>query len=72
MELHGMMTIYEILALSGALIGVYVKLQNDMTKVKNRVYVLAQSKDEVKDLIKEVMNDIHEIKLLLARKQIDS
>lgn len=72
MELHGMMTIYEILALSGALIGVYVKLQNDMTKVKNRVYVLEQSKDEVKDLIKEVMNDIHEIKLLLARKQIDS
>lgn len=67
-----MMSIYEILGLAGALIGVYVKLQNDLTRVKNRVYVLEQSKDEVKDLIKQMMNDIHEIKLLLARKQIDS
>ena len=67
-----MMTLYEILALTGALIGVYVKLQNDMTKIKNRVYVLEQSKDEVKDLLKDLITDIQEIKLLLARKQIDS
>ncbi len=67
-----MMSLYEILGLAGALIGIYVKLQNDLTRVKNRVYVLEQSKDEVKDLIKQMMNDIHEIKLLLARKQIDS
>ncbi len=67
-----MMSLYEILGLAGALIGIYVKLQNDLTRVKNRVYVLEQSKDEVKDLIKKMMNDIHEIKLLLARKQIDS
>jgi predicted nucleic acid-binding Zn-ribbon protein len=72
MELYDMMSLYEILGLAGALIGIYVKLQNDLTRVKNRVYVLEQSKDEVKDLIKQMMNDIHEIKLLLARKQIDS
>lgn len=72
MELYDMMSLYEILGLAGALIGIYVKLQNDLTRVKNRIYVLEQSKDEVKDLIKEMMNDIHEIKLLLARKQIDS
>ncbi len=72
MELYDMMSLYEILGLAGALIGIYVKLQNDLTRVKNRVYVLEQSKDEVKDLIKKMMNDIHEIKLLLARKQIDS
>jgi len=72
MELYDIMTLYEIVGLIGALIGVYVKLQNDLSRVKNRIYVLEQSKDEVKDLIKEMMNDIHEIKLLLARKQIDS
>ena len=72
MELYDMMSLYEILGLAGALIGIYVKLQNDLTRVKNRVYVLEQSKDEVKELIKQMMNDIHEIKLLLARKQIDS
>jgi hypothetical protein len=56
----------------GALIGVYVKLQTDLAKVKTRVYLLEQSKDEVRDLLKEMITDIHEIKLLLARKQIDS
>ena len=67
-----MMSLYEIIAVIGALIGVYVKLQTDLAKVKSRVYLLEQSKDEVKELLKEVISDIHEIKLLLARKQIDS
>lgn len=67
-----MMSLYEIIAVIGALIGVYVKLQTDLAKVKTRVYLLEQSKDEVRDLLKEMITDIHEIKLLLARKQIDS
>lgn len=67
-----MMSLYEIIAVMGALIGVYVKLQTDLAKVKTRVYLLEQSKDEVRDLLKEMITDIHEIKLLLARKQIDS
>lgn len=72
MEFHDMMSLYEIIAVMGALIGVYVKLQTDLAKVKTRVYLLEQSKDEVRDLLKEMITDIHEIKLLLARKQIDS
>jgi len=67
-----MMSLYEIIAVIGILIGIYVKLQTDLAKVKSRVYLLEQSKDEVKELLKEVISDIHEIKLLLARKQIDS
>lgn len=66
------MSLYEIIAVTGALIGIYVKLQTDLAKVKTRIYLLEQSKDEVRDLLKEMITDIHEIKLLLARKQIDS
>jgi len=64
-------TMYEIILLIAGLVGIYVKFNNDISKIKNRIYTLEQSKDEVKDLLKELQEDLAEIKLLLARKQID-
>jgi len=64
-------SIYEIILLIAGLVGIYVKFNNDISKIKNRIYTLEQSKDEVKDLLKELQEDLAEIKLLLARKQID-
>lgn len=66
-----MISIYEGIILLAGLVGVYVKLQNEVGKLKNRVYVLEQSKSEVTDMLKKLSDDIQEIKLLLARKQID-
>ena len=66
-----MISIYEGIILTGALVGVYVKLQSEMGKLKSRVHVLEQSKSEVTDMLKKLAEDISEIKLLLARKQID-
>jgi len=66
-----MISIYEGIILAGALVGVYVKLQNELGKLKSRVHVLEQSKSEVTDMLKKLAEDIGEIKLLLARKQID-
>ena len=51
--------------------GLYVKLHTEVGKLKSRVHVLEQSKDEVTDMLKKLSEDIAEIKLLLARKQID-
>ena len=64
--------IYEIVLLSAGIVGVYVRINNEVSKLKNRVYTLEQSKYEVTDMLKELAQDIQEIKLLLARKQIDS
>ncbi len=64
-------SIYEGIILAGSLIGVYVKLHTEVGKLKSRVHVLEQSKDEVTDMLKKLSEDIAEIKLLLARKQID-
>jgi hypothetical protein len=66
-----MISIYEGIILAGALVGVYVKLQSELGKLKSRVHVLEQSKSEVTDMLKKLAEDIGEIKLLLARKQID-
>lgn len=64
-------SLYEGIVLLAGLIGVYVKLQNELAKVKNRIYTLEQSKNEVTDMLKKLSADITEIKILLARKQID-
>lgn len=66
-----MISIYEGIILIGALVGVYIKLQNEVNKLKNRTYVLEQNRNEVTDMLKNLSKDIAEIKLLLARKQID-
>jgi hypothetical protein len=64
-------SLYEGIVLLAGLIGVYVKLQNELVKVKNRIFTLEQSKNEVTDMLKKLAADITEIKILLARKQID-
>tara|TARA_R100001591_G_scaffold54205_1_gene64168 strand:- start:84 stop:299 length:216 start_codon:yes stop_codon:yes gene_type:complete len=65
-------SIYEGIVLLAGLIGLYVKMQNELAKLKNRVYTLEQNNSEVSDMLKQLASDLQEIKLLLARKQIDS
>lgn len=65
-------SIYEGIILLAGLIGLYVKMQNELAKLKNRVYTVEQNNSEVSDMLKQLASDIQEIKLLLARKQIDS
>lgn len=66
-----MISIYEGIILLAGIIGVYVKLQTEMGKLKSRIHVLEQSKNNVTDMLQKLSEDIQEIKLLLARKQID-
>lgn len=68
MELMG---IYEGVLLLTGLVGVYVRMSNEVSKLKSRVYTLEQSKNEVTEMLTHLREDIQEIKLLLARKQID-
>ena len=67
-----LVSLFEGVVLVSSLVGIYVKMQNELTKVKNRIYTLEQSRSEVTEVLKKLAEDITEIKLLLARKQIDS
>ena len=67
-----MVSVYEGLILLAGLIGVYLKMNNEVCKLKNRVYTLEENSTELVDMLKQLQGDIQEIKLLLARKQIDS
>ena len=66
-----MISLYEGVVLLGGIVGVYIRMNNEVSKLKNRVYTLEQSKHEVTDMLKELSEDLQEIKLLPARKQLD-
>lgn len=66
-----MISLYEIILMAGSVIGLYVKMNVEINKMKSRVYVVEQSNNEVTQMLKKLHEDLNEIKLLLARKQID-
>lgn len=57
---------------AGSLVGVWIKHQNDYAALKSRVKTLELRNDEITVMLKQLAADIAEIKLLLARKQIDN
>lgn len=65
-------THFEFLMVAGALVGVWIKHQNDYASLKSRVKTLELRNDEITGMLKQLAEDIAEIKLLLARKQIDN
>lgn len=61
---------FEFLAVAGALISGWLKFQADYNKLAARVKALEIDNSEFKDDVKQLLKDIQEIKLLLARNQV--
>ena len=65
--------IYVILAslsvLGGAL-ALWVKMQNEITKIKSRIYYLESNDNELKILLADISSKLQHIELLLASNQI--
>ena len=52
------------------ILGTWIKMTNDVTKIKARIYSLEKQEGEVKALLKELCEGMQDIKLLLAEKGI--
>jgi hypothetical protein len=61
---------FEFLAVAGALISGWLKFQADYNKLAARVKALEMDNTEFKDDVKQLLKDIQEIKLLLAKNQV--
>lgn len=65
---------YELISVglgaASGIIGTYIKMQNEIVKVKSRVYSLEKQEGEVKTLLKELCEGMQDIKILLAEKGI--
>jgi hypothetical protein len=64
--------LYQIVVLAGGLVGTYIKLTQEISKNKSRIISLEKQNDDLTITLKQLAADIAEIKLILARKQIDS
>jgi hypothetical protein len=51
-------------------LGTWIKLTNEVTKIKARLYSLEKQEGEVKEMLKELCSGMQEIKILLAEKGI--
>jgi hypothetical protein len=61
-------TIVGLVPSVAAAIGVWVSLNSEVAKLKGRVYRLENDQSELKTMLKECVEGIHELKLLLAKK----
>jgi hypothetical protein len=64
------LTHFEFLIVAGGLIGFWLKHQSDFTTLKSRVKVLEQDNGALKEKIDTLLADIQEIKVLLAKNQV--
>jgi outer membrane murein-binding lipoprotein Lpp len=62
---------FEFLVVAGSLIGGWIKFQADYNKLSSRVYALEADNREFKDDVKQLLKDIQEIKVLLAKNKVE-
>ena len=62
---------FEFLAVAGALIGGWIKFQSDYNRLSSRVAVLESDNSEFKEDMKQLLREIQEVKLLLAKNQVE-
>ena len=76
------LTLYQILVLGSGLVGLYIKIQIDLNNIKTtfnaeigklevRQKAHESQTEEIKNNIKKLLDAVDEIKLLLARNQLD-
>jgi len=65
------LSIYEMIMLTGALIGVYVKMTQEIGKLKSRMTAVEGLNGELKDAVKELIQVVNDLKLMLAREGLD-
>lgn len=62
---------FEFLVVAGSLIGGWMKFQADYNKLSSRVHALEADNKEFKDDVKQLLKDIQEIKILLAKNKME-
>ena len=65
------MSFYEIAILLGGAVGFWLKFQQDYNKLSSRVYKLESDHSELKHDLKQLITAVQEIKLLLAKNQVE-
>tara|TARA_R110000787_G_scaffold38050_4_gene96172 strand:- start:16063 stop:16269 length:207 start_codon:yes stop_codon:yes gene_type:complete len=60
-----------LLGSGGGILATWVKMTNDVTKIKARLYSLEKQETQVQKTLDVLLEGVNEIKLLLAKKGIE-
>tara|TARA_R110000803_G_scaffold40622_1_gene87496 strand:+ start:66 stop:272 length:207 start_codon:yes stop_codon:yes gene_type:complete len=60
-----------LLGSAGGILATWVKMTNDVTKIKARLFSLEKQETQVQKTLDVLVEGINEIKLLLAKKGIE-
>ena len=63
--------LYALIPVALAIFAGWNNINRKMTEINSRVEHLESSRDELKVMVAKVMDELQEIKLLLARNQIE-
>lgn len=61
-------SIFEVVTLVGGIVGVYLKLTQEVGRLKGRIAMLERQETEVKKILTDLVTAVNDIKLLLAEK----
>lgn len=66
---------YEFISMAlgsgGGILATWVKMSNDVTKIKARLYALEKTETKAQQTLEVLVEGVNEIKLLLAKKGIE-
>ena len=60
-----------ILGSGGGILATWVKMTNDVTKIKARLFSLEKQETQVQKTLETLLDGVNEIKILLAKKGIE-
>ena len=61
-------SIFKVVTLVGGIVGVYLKLTQEVGRLKGRIAMLERQETEVKKILTDLVTAVNDIKLLLAEK----
>ncbi len=65
------LTHFEFLTVAGALVMGWIKFQSDYSRLSARVHALEADNKDFRDDVKQLLKDIQEIKVLLAKNKVE-
>jgi hypothetical protein len=61
---------FEVIIIAGSIIGTWIKHNSDYAHLKARVVSLENDNGEMKEDVKQLLREVQEVKVLLAKNQL--
>jgi hypothetical protein len=68
-DMSSTITLFEILTVAAALVGIYFKMQTEVGKLKGRIAMLEKQELQIMAMLEKLVDAVDELKILVARQR---